>query len=126
MQTILVILQTYCAIKWTKPEQPDGTIYKGLKVVRRDTCELVRRTSRMVIDQLLVEKDTDKAISSVRTTIKQLLRGEFDIDDLLVSQSLKRPEEYKVEHLPHQHVVALMDRRMPGSAPKPGTTFMSA
>lgn len=74
----------------------------------------------MVIDQLLVERDTDKAISTVRTAVKKLLRGEVDINDILISQALKRPEEYKVDHLPHQHVVSLMEKRMPGSAPKPG------
>ena len=31
--------QTYPAVKWTKAEAADGIIYKGLKVVRRDTKE---------------------------------------------------------------------------------------
>lgn len=112
--------KVYCAVKWTKPEEPDGVIYKGLKVVRRDTSELVRRVSKGVVHQLLVEKDAGGAVRLVRQAIQQLLRGELDLRDIVLSQTLKPVEDYKVTKLPHLHVAGLMEGRMPGSAPKPG------
>ena len=112
--------KVYCAVKWTRPEEPDGVIYKGLKVVRRDTCELVRRVSKSVVHQLLIEKDGEEAVRVVRRAIKELLRGQVDLRDIVLSQTLKPIEDYKVTKLPHLHVVGLMESRMTGSAPKSG------
>lgn len=120
MPFMLFAKKTYCAVKWTKPDAPDGIIYKGLKVVRRDTCELVRQVSREVIHKLLVERDSNGAIESVRHAVRRLLRGEVDMADLQLSKALKRLEDYKMTKQPHLHVAELMDQRMPGSAPRPG------
>lgn len=38
----LYLNKIYAAVKWTKPEAPNGTVYKGLIVVMRETPQFVK------------------------------------------------------------------------------------
>lgn len=114
----------YAAIKWTKPEAPDGTIYKGLMVVRRETPQFVKALCKQVLKEMLEHKDVDAAIQVVREGVIELLSDRVPMADLITSSTLKT--DYKVLTPPaHVHVAKEMERRMPGSAPKPGWCLCS-
>lgn len=109
----------YAAIKWTKPDAPDGVIYKGLMVVRRETPDFVKAMCKGVLQQLLERRDVDAAIFIVREGITQLLTHKVPMEALITS--MKLGSEYKMPKPPaHVHVATQMEKRMPGSAPKPG------
>ena len=92
---------------------------KGLEVVRRDNCKLLRDVQKKILDILLLEKDVPKAKEYVTTVLRSLLRGEINIDDLVISKSLSK-KNYTNTNLPHVRLAEKIEKRKPGFGPKSG------
>jgi len=81
---------------------PDGTIdIVGLEVVRGDWSDIARQVQEQVLNSILRDRSTEKAIERVRSTIGRLRAGEVPIADLTIWKTLTKPiEDYKV-NAPH-------------------------
>lgn len=122
----------YAGLMYTKPEKPDYIDAKGIQLVRRDNCPLVRKISKEILNIIMYEKDIEKAKKITQEYIRKLENNEIPIDDLVVSKSLKRIKytydknsELKVEHdyanpQPHVQVAENIERREKGTGPKSG------
>lgn len=87
---LLFSKKRYAGLMYTKPEKYDYIDAKGIQLVRRDNCKLVKNVSKDVLDQIMYNKDINAAIKIVQNTAKKLLKSEIDIDDLIVSKSLRK------------------------------------
>lgn len=112
------IPRRYAAVLWTKPDAYDYIDVKGLSLVRRDSCKLVKRLCKNALDTLLHERDLGKAVGDVRAALLALASGEVPMEDLVVSKQLKT--DYKTTSHPHLHVAKTMRKRQPGSEPRSG------
>ncbi|ALU11603.1 DNA polymerase [Ignicoccus islandicus DSM 13165] len=80
----------------------DGRIdIVGFEAVRGDWAEIAKEVQEKVIELVLKEGDTKKAIEYVRDVISKLKKGQIPIEKLVIWKTLeKRLDEYKVE-APH-------------------------
>lgn len=140
---LLFSKKRYAGLMYTKPSEPDYIDAKGIQLVRRDNCKMVRDVSKAVLNIIMHHRDLEKAVKLVKDTSKRLMRGDIDIMDLVVSKSLKRvqyvwsktdpmtgvveeleePElktEYKSLSQPHLTVAKNIEARNRGSGPRSG------
>lgn len=103
---------------YTKPEKPDYVDTKGLSLVRRDSCKLVRSVCEAALHSIMHDLDTAKAVASVQAALMRLVRGEVPTEQLLLSKTLRT--DYKSEAQPHLQVARAMEKRAPGSGPRSG------
>jgi DNA polymerase I len=84
---------------------PDDTLdIVGLEVIRGDWSELAQKVQSVVLERILRDQSTDKAIADVREVIGKLRKGQVAIADLTIRKTLTKPiEEYKVR-TPHVEV----------------------
>jgi DNA polymerase elongation subunit (family B)/intein/homing endonuclease len=109
----------YVGNMYTKPEKADYIDAKGIQLVRRDNCPLVKKISTGIIDILMYEKDVPKAIDYTKTEVRKFMKGDFDIKDLILSKTLR--VGYKNDNLPHVNVARKIEERDgKGSGPKSG------
>lgn len=120
----------YAGLMWTEVDKYDKLDTKGLEVVRRDNCQLVREVIQTSLDKILIEQDVDGAINFVKSQIAQLLQNKMDISRLVITKSLNKgaeyalglggkKEDYKVKQA-HVELAARMKKRDAGSAPQMG------
>jgi len=77
-------------------DENDNLEIRGFETVRRDWCRLAKEVQRKVLEIILKEKDTNKAIEYVRNVIQKLRNYEFSLEDVTIYEQLtKRIEEYK-------------------------------
>ena len=92
----------------------------GIVLKRRDNANIVKKIVGGMVDILLNEIDTEKAVEFVRKSVKKLMKGKYPLADFETTKTLKA--EYKDRtKLPH---VCLADRialRDPGNAPQVNT-----
>ena len=98
----------YAGQIWNRPEAPDGLDAKGIQVVRRDNCPLVRETCQAVLDRLLVQRDVPGAKDLARQAVADLLQGRVPIDRLIVSKTLS--VGYDESTAPPAHVAVYRKR----------------
>jgi DNA polymerase delta subunit 1 len=87
---LLFSKKRYAGLMYTNPETPDYIDAKGIQLVRRDNCELVRVVSQQVLNKIMYDKDVKGAIDIVQETAAKLLKGEIPVDSLVVSKSLRK------------------------------------
>jgi DNA polymerase delta subunit 1 len=112
----------YAGIMYTEKfgsSKPAKMDVKGIEVVRRDGCSLMRNTQQSILDALLKDRDEEKAKRIAVTTIQNLLNHKIPLDDLIISKGLSK-KEYASANLPHVCVAAKMEQRTPGFGPKTG------
>lgn len=74
---------------FTKPDKPDYIDTKGIQLVRRDSCPLVKEVSTAVLDAIMHDKNTEAALDAARRRrIARVLRGEYAIDQFVVAGHL--------------------------------------
>ena len=61
---------------------------KGLQVVRRDNCHIVKDVCNGIIHQLLIEKNIDEAKNIVLKVVDDLMDNNIPIDKLVLSKSM--------------------------------------
>jgi DNA polymerase elongation subunit (family B) len=119
---MLFAKKRYCGLMYTKADAPDYIDAKGIQLVRRDNCPLVRTVSKAVLDKLMYQRDTEGAIQLVRQTAQDLLENKVDTKQLVLSKTLKPEKEYKNTAQPHLYVARKIEERngIKGSGPKSG------
>ena len=115
---LLFTKKRYACLMWTRYEEPDGIDCKGIQVVRRDNCPIVREVSKEILDEIMYNRDVPKAQSIAKRVIRDLLEYRIPIDKLILSKSLRH--NYKSENVPHKKLAEKMFERDPMNAPKKG------
>jgi DNA polymerase delta subunit 1 len=114
---LLFTKKRYAALKYTRPNDDDGIETKGLQVVRRDSCALVRNVMMGVLEDIIRHANIDRALGRVDETIEKLMKGMVDVDDLVITKRLA--DSYVNEKQPHLIVAKLIQKRT-GMAPQVG------
>ena len=84
---------------------PDGTLdIVGLEVVRGDWSEIARQVQEHVLEKILQDQSPEKAVETVRATIRKLKNGEIPIADLTIRKTLTKPIEKYAVRAPHVEV----------------------
>ena len=128
---LLFSKKRYAGLMYTKPEKPDYIDAKGIQLVRRDNCAMVRKILKETLDIIMYEKNIEKAKDLVKQKVIDLENNKVDVNDLVVSKSLKKikysyennilsvQSEYKNPQ-PHVQVAENIERREKGTGPKSG------
>jgi DNA polymerase delta subunit 1 len=80
---LLCSKKRYAGLYWTRPDKWDKLDAKGMEVVRRDNCKLVRSVLDTCLRKLMIDKDVDGAVNHVKRTISDLLRNKVDMSLLV-------------------------------------------
>lgn len=94
---LLIKKKKYAGVIWTKEDKYDKIDTKGIEVVRRDNCELVRIMLENVIKKLLVDRDVTEAVNYCKGVISDLLQNKIDFSLLIISKSLSKKTDTGVE-----------------------------
>jgi DNA polymerase, archaea type len=73
----------------------------GFEYVRRDWCMLARNLQKEILDILLKTKDNKKALELVQKTIKDLENKNIKMEDLVLSNRIRKPLELYSSTGPH-------------------------
>lgn len=133
---LLFSKKRYAGLMYTNPKKPDYIDAKGIQLVRRDNCPFVKKVSKKILDMIMYDLDTESAIEFAKQSTRDILYQNVDLNDLVVSKSLKRigydysrkSEKYgfTLKHVyananqPHLTVAAKIESREYGSGPKSG------
>lgn len=94
---------------YTTPEKPKKIDTKGIQLVRRDNCPLVKDVSNAVLEAIMYQKSVDAALAAARSHVAAILAGTYDIDKFVVSKALR--SDYKNEKQPHLYVARKLAAR---------------
>lgn len=94
---------------YTTPDKPDYIDTKGIQLVRRDSCPLVKHVSNAVLHAIMHDKDTAAALDAARQHIRRVLSGDFPVDNFVVSKALR--SDYKNDKQPHLYVAKKLAAR---------------
>lgn len=89
-------------LMYTSPDKPDYIDTKGIQLVRRDNCPLVKDVSVAILEEIMRRKDPDAALAAAREHVARVLRGEHDMAAFVVSKALRG--DYKNDAQPHVYV----------------------
>lgn len=68
----------------------------GLQLVKRDSALLCKRTMQTFFDYLLVRKDKERALESLKVQISELYANNLELEDFCITKKIsKKPEDYK-------------------------------
>ena len=77
---------------------------RGFETVRRDWCNLARKTQNEIIKKILEDGNGKKALEHLKKIIKRVKTREVEKEELIIKTQLKKPlSEYKAEG---PHVIA--------------------
>ena len=76
---LLIGKKQYAGLYWTNPHKYDKVDVKGIAIVRRDRCGLVQEIMKACLNAILVDRDVDKAISTVHQALRNLLQDNVDM-----------------------------------------------
>lgn len=107
----------YAGKKFEKVTDPGSLDVKGLACVRKDICPFLR-DSCMAVIHLLLDSQHQQGLDRAREAATALLSFSVPTAELILSRQLAA--SYAAESHPQVQVAALMERRNPGSGPKPG------
>ena len=89
----------------------------GIVLKRRDNAEIVKYIYGGIINLIMNEKNIQKSIEFLKTSLNELLDGKFGMDMLVVTKSLRG--YYKnPESIAHKVLADRMSERDPGNKPK--------
>jgi DNA polymerase elongation subunit (family B) len=117
---LLYSKKRYASLKFTEPDPCRGVVEaKGISLVRRDSCVLVRDVTKRALDHILIDRQPELACSVIHQAAAALLSGQVPVRDLVMSKALRA--QYKAGILqPHDVVRAKIAMRSPGEEPRPG------
>jgi DNA polymerase elongation subunit (family B) len=118
---LLVKKKTYAGMKYEDdPGAPPTLDVKGLAVVRRDNCELVRDVMRDILHCTMRDRDPMAAYVAVEEAVAALVSGRVPLSKLQISNSLKNIESYTNTAQPQLTVVRKMQERRAFDVPRSG------
>ena len=120
---LLVGKKRYAGLKKEYDPKKKALVYKietkGLETVRRDNHLFTKETLQGGLDRIMFDGDKSAMLSFLKNKCKELLHGEVGIHKLILSQSLKRIEDYK-SNPAHVELAKKMIKRDPATAPRSG------
>eukprot|EP00930_Biecheleria_cincta_P046658 TRINITY_DN32204_c0_g1_i1.p1 TRINITY_DN32204_c0_g1~~TRINITY_DN32204_c0_g1_i1.p1 ORF type:complete len:1167 (-),score=199.65 TRINITY_DN32204_c0_g1_i1:258-3758(-) len=118
---LLMNKKRYAGLAWQTSDKPGKLDFKGIEVVRRDWCLLVRSVVERSLELLLKERSPEGAMSYVRETVAALRSGRVDFRLLVISKALVRngAEAYAARQA-HVELAEKLRLRNPLQAPKVG------
>lgn len=118
---LLVKKKTYAGMKYEDdPAAPPRLDVKGLAVVRRDNCGLVRDVMRDILHKTMQDRNPMEAYAAVEEAVRMLMAGEVPLAKLQISNSLKNIESYTNTAQPQLTVVRKMTERRAFDVPRSG------
>ena len=112
---LLFSKKRYAGLMFTSPDKPDYVDVKGLQLVRRDNCPLVKEVSAAILDKIMHERSPEGAVEEARACVLRVLRGEEPLEQFVVSKALRT--DYKNTAQPHLHVARKILQRTGSSVP---------
>ena len=102
-------------------EDPNVCYRKSMGIVlkRRDNAPIVKDIYGGIIDILMNDKNVNKSIKFLKSSLQSVVNGECKINKLVISKSLR--SFYKnPQQIPHKVLADRIGERDPGNRPKPG------
>jgi DNA polymerase I len=93
---------------------------KGIETVRRDWCDLNTKVLTEVLNILLKEQDTKKALKYVKDVLQKLEKNQVPIEDLVITKSVSKSLSSYKGTQPHIELVKKLRKRSPATAPGVG------
>ena len=116
---LLIKKKMYAGMKYEdSPDLPPKLDVKGLAVVRRDNCQLLRDMLRSILYKVMRDNDPAGAYEVVRAGLAKLVAGTVPLSELEISKSLRAT--YKDNKQPHLTVVQKMTERREIDVPQTG------
>ena len=112
---LLFSKKRYAGLMFTNPATHDYVDVKGLQLVRRDNCPLVKDVSTAILDKIMYARDPDQAIHEARSCILRVLRHQEPLEKFIVSKSLR--SDYKNNAQPHVYVAKKIFQRTGAKLP---------
>lgn len=94
---------------YTTPDKPDKLDVKGIQVVRRDNCPLVKDVSTDMLNAIMRDKNADAAVEVARAHVSKVLSGDCPLEKFVVSKALRT--DYKNDKQPHLYVARKLAQR---------------
>jgi len=118
---LLMSKKRYAGLAWSCQDEPGKLDAKGIEVVRRDWCGLVRETVDQCLQLLLRVRSVDRAVEHAQQAVAALRQGTVDHRLLVVSKALVRDgaESYSGKQA-HVELAERLRRRNPHTAPQVG------
>ena len=108
---LLINKKRYAGMFWTDAKCADKMDAKGIELVRRDNCALVRKVLKVTLEKILRDCDVEAALAFVKEVVSRLVQGKVDLSELIITKSLSNTlEKYKVK-TPHVELALKMARR---------------
>ena len=67
---------------------------KGVELIRRDNCPLLRNLYKKIVDSLVFDKDPLKALASVKETLERVVNDEVPYEEYIITKELRKEESY--------------------------------
>ncbi len=99
---LLFSKKRYAGLMFTKPDKPDYVDIKGLQLVRRDSCPLVKDVGTSILDCIMYQRSVTDAITKAQSAVLRILQGREPLDKFVISKSLRG--DYKNPNQPHVFV----------------------
>ena len=116
---LLIQKKHYAGMKYEdNPSHPPVLDAKGLALVRRDNCQLVRTTMRDVLHATMRDRNPLRAYNIVKDQIRKLVDKQVGLKDLEISNFYKKGLQN--DHHPHIQVVKNMTARQSFGVPRVG------
>ncbi|QTF49234.1 B-family DNA polymerase [Acanthamoeba polyphaga mimivirus] len=114
---ILVAKKKYVGLLFEK--SPDKYFLKSMGIVlkRRDNAPIVKIVVGGIIDNILKNRDIDKAIEYTKIVLDKLMNGEYPMDKFIISKTLKSRYK-KPSTIAHKVLADRMAVRDPGNKPQ--------
>lgn len=109
MPYVLYSKKRYAAVKFEHPNDAGKMDVKGIALVRRDNCPLVKDVLGECLDAILFKRDPAMALELAREHVRRVLDNEHPMEKFVVSKTLRTG--YKVEAQPHLHVARKIQAR---------------
>lgn len=89
---IILAKKRYAGLSFEKTDDAWKTeiVMKGIETVRRDWCDIVGETLSSVLDIILKEQNTQKAVSYLKDVVQQLQDGKISIEKLVITKEFLR------------------------------------
>jgi DNA polymerase elongation subunit (family B) len=118
---LLIKKKHYAGIKYDAESgagAPPTLDAKGLALVRRDNCQLVRTAMREVLHSAMRDGNPRAAYDAVARHVQRLVNREVSMEELEISNFLRK--DLKDDHHPHIQVVKNMEARHAFGIPRVG------
>ena len=116
---LLIRKKHYAGMKYEEnPDHAPVLDAKGLALVRRDNCLMVRTTMRQILNATMRDRNPLVAYEIVQAQINKLVERQVDLSELQISNCLRK--DLQTDHHPHVQVVKNMVARHSFGVPRVG------